>query len=272
VGFRDEHEAKASRIDALERELTSTKQELDAVRLRTAELDPLRQKLTAVEKERDTLRAGVEPVWRTRFATALFVGALGAVGGGLAVYRSVVATTEATQELELERARLEVEQRSLRSRAEAAEARIAESGASHGDELALLRHDLQQAREERAGPALLITATVRNTHGSVPAHVGDECVMTVRDLAGDICLANLRCGEDQLFPFVLPAPDVTCTAADGAAWRAAGAEPLARLHADANGPPLLEYDAAHHTLHVAETAVPWSADLHVDRVLPYQVD
>ena len=82
MGFRDDREASQQRLDALERELATSKTELDAARLRAAENEDLKKRVASLSDENASLRRGVEPkqAARTRTITTVAVAVVAALG------------------------------------------------------------------------------------------------------------------------------------------------------------------------------------------------
>jgi hypothetical protein len=278
VGFRDDREANVQRLDALERELASTKNELEAALLRAAEVDDLRKRVVDLGNERDALKRGVEPGWASRNQTLRYgIGVLGLaiVGAGFvawsALRHQMTAASTAQTLAESQAASCDAERERLQNDLGATRSELAQIDATNDGELHDLRGQLRDAVSHRAGPALVVTAHVTARSGNVPAGATDDCAMTVREASGRVCIATVVCGPTQVFPLVLP-PDVVCIAEGGGLWTAASGVPLASATARIDSIPdaLLEYDAAAHALIVRETAANgFTLRMTVRETLPY---
>lgn len=281
MGFRDDREASVQRIETLERELTSTKNELEAASLRAAEVDDLRKRMVDLTKERDALKQGVEPAWAAKYrglATGSGVGfglliAI-AIGAGFMVVHEQRAQAARQARAEADLASCEYASEPLRQQRDAARDELRQIDEVHGDELSRMQQLLNAARMNEAGPALLVVGHVVSREGHAPEGTEDECVLAIRDLPRGYCSAAVMCGQAQVFPFDEPPPDVRCSGLGGVAWSAHAALPLAFVDArvDAHSPALLAYDAAAHTLEVRETGVgAFALHLRVTDVVTYRL-
>lgn len=281
MGFRDDREASQQRLDALERELATSKTELDAARLRAAENEDLKKRVASLSDENASLRRGVEPkqAARTRTITTVAVAVVAALGVAGAAAWSLASA-------ELDRARVgeqlavsavqqcEAQVGPVRTELERARAELASIDDAHREETARLETLLSHAQLHEVGAALLVTAHVTSREGNVPTGTTDDCVLAIRD-NGDsgLCVATVLCGTTRVYPFNEPAPMVRCTSAAGG-WRADGTVPLlaATATADTRLPPLLDYDGPARTLVVRETGAPvFTLRLRVTDVLPFRL-
>jgi hypothetical protein len=273
VGFRDDREASIQRVDTLERELASTKDEREAARLRAAEVDDLRTRLTELTAERDALRGGMEPPaspwdWRRWAAvTALAVVVVVVAVSGYVSYAQRVG--------ELTRA-----EQFCRSNLESCH----EQASWHGRIEERLRHapvfddrvvgPRAPARLERVvGPALLITAHVVRREGDVPSDATDHCLIAIRELAAPVTDAPYRyatcsvvalCGSASVFPASDPAPGVRCLGSS-TVW-AMGGQPLLTARADAPGEAtsLFRFDARDGEVEIEAPGAGWHLTLRVE--------
>ncbi len=276
MGFRDDREASQQRLDALERDLAAAKTALDGARLRAAESEDLRKRLEALGNENAALRRGLEP--RQRRMLALSAVALVAVGAvGVVVHSHTRA--------ELERARVgeelavsavqqcEAQVEPLRHERDAAREELAGIDEVERQEVGRLESLLASAQLHQVGAALLVTAHVTDREGAVPVGTDDDCVLAIRDIGLATCVATVVCGATRVYPFLEPAPTVTCTSGPGG-WRADGRAPLdtATAVADPTLPPLLALDARARTLVVRETGTPsFTLRMRITDTLPYRL-
>ena len=160
MGFRDDREAVVQRVDVLERELASTKNELEAALLRAGEVDDLRKRVVDLTRERDALRTDGEPGWATRrrvigfgalLAVAVVVVVAYVVDDGLR-HELRVATAVRTL-AENARAQAESDLETTRQERDAARNELRQIDQAHDEVMADLQRQLDAARTHETPPA-----------------------------------------------------------------------------------------------------------------------
>lgn len=229
--FREEREANAQRIEALERDLA-------ALRPRAEEAAALAGELAVLRREVQSLRAGLDPRQLHRVIwTFAGLGVLVLMVGAFVLFVGPSPADVARERGRAETAEsalyaCETEAQPLRDEHDAARRALADELRAHGQ--------------------LVATAQITRRTGEAPVTSDDACVLLIDQPREARCTAAVACGGTWVFPREEQAGGVACERDDASA--------IAR--ASGTG---LDYDAAERSL--AVRAEGWSLAMEVTSVL-----